>query len=116
MLFTVADTDLDAEFLMEVFGQMLGGVDTPVLATSAAEGEHQGSEAALDITADVGIGQFIDGVEEGENLTVVLQKADDWLIKACQLLIRLVSAWVMGIILLIARVFDAQECLSDRRN
>ena len=96
MLFAVADANLDAELIVEVFGQVLGAIDTAMLAACAAEREHQGSKASLDVTAYVGIGQFIDGVEEGENLTIVFQKADDWLIKACQLLIRLVSAGVMG--------------------
>ena len=95
-LFTVADADLDAELLVDMFGEMLGGVDTAVLTTSATETEHQGGETALDITAHVGISEFIDAVEEGEDLTVVFEEADDRLVEARHLLIGLIAAWVVG--------------------
>lgn len=95
-LLTMTDTHLNTELLVDVLSQMLGGIDRTVLTSRTAKREHQRREASLDITAHMGVSEFIHRIEEGENLTVVLQKADDWLIKACQLLIRLVSAWVMG--------------------
>ena len=62
----MADADFDAIFLVEVLGQMLGGIDRAMLSAGASEGEHQVGESALQITLYVGIGQPIDTVEEGE--------------------------------------------------
>ena len=45
-----------------MLSQMLGGIDAAVLTTSTAEGEHQTRKASLDITAYMGIGEFIDRI------------------------------------------------------
>ena len=95
-LLTVADAHLDAELLVDVLRQMLGGIDRAVLTTRTAEGEHQRGEATLDIAAHMSIGQLIDGVEEGEDLTVVLQESDDRLVESCEFLIGFITARVMG--------------------
>ena len=76
-LLTMADAHLDAELLMDVLCQMLGRIDGAMLASRATKGEHQRSEAALDISAHMSIGEFINRIEEGEYLTIVLQKSDD---------------------------------------
>ena len=81
---------------MDMLSQMLCRVDTAMLTTCAAEAEHERREATLDIAAHVSISQSIDGVEEGQYLTVVLQEADDRLIESCQLLIRLITARIVG--------------------
>ena len=44
----------------------------------------------------MGIGKLIDGVEEGEDLTVVLQESDDRLVETRQFLIGFITARVMG--------------------
>ena len=72
ILFTVDDADFDAEFLVDMLGKMLSGVDTAVLTARTTETEHERGEATLDVTAHMGVGQFIDAIEEGENLTIVL--------------------------------------------
>ena len=76
--------------------QMLGAVDAAVLTTRTAKAEHEVGEATLDIAAHMGIGQFIDRVEEGQYLTVVLQETDNGFLKAGQLLVRLITTRVMG--------------------
>lgn len=95
-LFAMTDTHFDAEFLVDVLCQMLGGIDTAMLASGAAKAEHQRSEATLDVTAHMGIGQFVDTIKEGEYLTVILKETDDGLVKSCQFLIRFVAPRVMG--------------------
>ena len=92
----MADAHLDAELLVDMLGQVLGGIDRAVLTTGTAEAEHEGGEATLDITAHMGIGEFIDAVEEGEDLTIILQEADDGLVETGELLVRLVAAGVVG--------------------
>ena len=44
----------------------------------------------------MGISEFIDRIEEGQDLTIVLQESDHRFIESRQLLIRLITAWVMG--------------------
>ena len=39
-LLTMTDANLDAEFLMEMLGQVLRTIDATVLTTSAAKAEH----------------------------------------------------------------------------
>ena len=95
-LLTMADAHLDTELLVDMLRQMLGRIDGTMLATRTAEGEHQRGEATLDVAAYMGIGEFIDRVKEGEDLTVILQESDYWLIKTCQFLVRLIAPWVVS--------------------
>ena len=44
----------------------------------------------------MGIGQFIDRVEERQDLTVILKESDDRLVKSRQFLIRFIASGVMG--------------------
>ena len=68
----MADTHLNAKFLMDMFCQVLGRIDTAVLTTRTAEREHQRRKATLDISTYVCISQFVDIIEKREYLTVVL--------------------------------------------
>ena len=43
----------------------------------------------------MGIGQLIHAVQEGQYLTIVLQETDDGLVQTSQLLVRLVTTWVV---------------------
>ena len=92
----MTDSHLDAELLVQVFSQVLSRIDGAVLTASTAKTEHQAGEATLNVTAHMGIGQLIDAVEEGQNLAVVLEEANDRLVKSCQLLVRLIASWIMG--------------------
>ena len=95
-LFAMTDTHFDAEFLVDVLCQMLGGIDTAMLASGAAKAEHQRSEATLDVAAHMSIGQFVDTIKEGEYLTVILEETDDGLVEARQLFIGLIATGVVG--------------------
>ena len=64
VLFPMRDMHLDAELLVEMFGKMLSTVDAAVLATRAAEAEHQMGEAALDIPCHMLVGESIDMLEK----------------------------------------------------
>ena len=86
---------LYTELLMDMLGQVLCGVDGAVLTACATEGKHQRREASLYVAAHMGIGQFIDGIEECQNLSVVFQEADDWLVKSRQLLVGFITSRVV---------------------
>jgi hypothetical protein len=87
---------LNAELLMDMFGQMLGAIDGTVLTAGAAEAEHEGGEAALQVAGYVGIGELVDAVEEGDDFAVVLEESDDGLVESCQFLVGLVAPGVVG--------------------
>ncbi len=89
------DMNLDAELLVEMLSEMLGTVDGAVLTTCAAEAEHQMGEATLDIACHMLVGKGVDMIEEFENLAIVLQEADDWLVEPRELLVRLIATGVM---------------------
>ena len=92
----MTDAHLDTELLVDMLCQMLGGIDGTVLTTSAAEGEHQRGESALDIPTHMGIVNTIYRIEEGEYLTVVLEETDNRLVKTRQFLVWLIASRVMG--------------------
>ena len=96
ILLPVEDAHLDAELVVDMLSEMLGRIDGTVLTTRTAEREHQRGKATLDISAHMGIGEFIDRIEEGQDFTVVLQESDDRLIESRQFLVGFISAWVMG--------------------
>jgi len=50
---------LNAKLPVQMLGQMLGAVDTAVLAAGATEREHERSEAAFDVARHVEIGQLV---------------------------------------------------------
>ena len=55
-LFAVAEPNFDAEFFVNVFGEMLRRIDRAMLTACAAKSEHQRGETALQIPLYVGIG------------------------------------------------------------
>jgi hypothetical protein len=87
---------LNAELLMDMFGQMLGAIDGTVLTAGAAEAEHEGGEAALQVAGYVGIGELVDAVEEGDDFAVVLEESDDGLVETRQFLVGLVASGIVG--------------------
>ena len=91
----MADAHLDTEFLMDMLCQMLGGIDGAMLTARTTEAEHERGKATLDVAAHMVVSQFIDGVEEGQNLAIVFQESDNGLIQTRQLLIGLVTTRVV---------------------
>lgn len=95
VLFAMGDFYFHAVLGMEVFAEVLCTIDRAVLAARAAEGEHQIGEAALEVAFNMGFGQPIDTVEEGQDLTVFFEKTNDGGVQACQLLIGFVAAGIV---------------------
>ena len=91
----MADAHLDAKAFVDMLSQVLGGIDAAMLTTRTAKAEHEGGEATLDVTTHMVVSQFIDGIEEGQNLTIVLEESDNGLVESRQLLIRLVTSRVV---------------------
>lgn len=87
--------DFYAELLVEVLGKMLGRVDGAVLASRAAEAEHEVGEATFDVSGAMSVGQTIDAIEEGKDFAVVLKEFDDGSVKACEFLVRLVAPGIV---------------------
>ena len=89
-------SDVNAVFLVQMFGKMLSRIDAAMLATRASEGKHQVGEAALEITLHMMICQPIDALQEGEYLPVFLKETYYRLIQTRQLLVCLVTAGVVS--------------------
>lgn len=88
--------DADSVFLVEVLSQMFGTIDGTMLTAGTAEGDLEVGEVALDETLDMMIHKGIDGVQEGEDLAVLLEEVDDGLIESGEGLVLLVFARVVG--------------------
>lgn len=56
-LLAMDDVYLDAEFRVQVFSEVLCGIDTAVLAARASEAELQVGEAALDVACHMTVAQ-----------------------------------------------------------
>lgn len=95
VLFAVAEPYLDAEFSVEMFGQMLCGVDAAVLAACAAKRKHQVGKSAPQVACDVGVGQLIYVVEEGKYLAVVLKEFDDRSVQSREFFVGFVAARIV---------------------
>ena len=95
VLLAVEEVDLDAEGGVQVLGQVLGGIDGAVLPAGAPEGHAEAGEAALHVAAHGGVDQGVDVGEEGGNLAVVLQEADDGFVQSGEGLVSLVLAGVI---------------------
>ena len=87
--------NLYSEFLVDMLCKMLGAIHGAVLTAGASEGEHKTGEASLDITCHMGIGKLVNGIEEGEDFSVVFKETDYWLIQASVLLVRLITSRVV---------------------
>ena len=94
-LFAMAQVYFYAEFLMEVFGQVLGGIDAAVLASRTTETEHEMGKAALHIPLRVCVGQLVHRFEKGDDFAVFFQKFDDWTIQAGQLFVGLIASGIV---------------------
>ena len=88
--------NLHPELLVDMLCKVLGTIHGAVLTACASEREHKTGEASLDISCYVGIGKLVNGIEEGEDFSVILKETDYWLIQACELLVRLVTSRVVS--------------------
>ena len=83
----MTDVHLYSELLVQMLRQVLRRVDTAMLSAGATEGEHKVGEATVDVTLHVSIGEFVDAIEEGEYLAIVLEEAYHGLVKSGELLV-----------------------------
>ena len=95
ILFAMDYPHLHSEFLMDMLGEMLCGINTAMLTAGATKAEHQRRETALDIATHMGIGQLIYRVEEGEYLAVVLEESDYRFVETREFLVWLISSGIM---------------------
>ena len=70
--------NVDVVFLMQMFRQVLRGVDTAMLPARTSEGEHQVGETTLHITLHVEICQLINAFEELKNFAIILKELNHW--------------------------------------
>ena len=96
VLLAVGDDDFDAVFAVQVFREVLGGIDAAMLAACAAESEHEMCETALHESLHMEVGQSIDALEEVDQLSVLLQEVDHGLVESCQLFVLLIASWIVG--------------------
>lgn len=80
---------------MYMLGQMLRTVNRTMLSAGASKAEHQRREAAFYIPLDVFVGQSVHALQEFQYLAIVLEEAYHWLVQSRQLLVRLITAWVV---------------------
>ena len=86
---------LNAIFLIDVLCKVLCRIYGTVLAARTAEAKHQRGKATLHVTFYVVVGKLIDGLQELNNLTVILKEADNGLVKTRQLLVGLITTGVV---------------------
>ena len=68
ILLTMTYPYFNAELLMQMLGQMLGGIDAAVTAARTSESKHQVSKTAPEITRHMGICQFANCPRTSESL------------------------------------------------
>ena len=76
--------------------QMFGTIDGTMLTAGTAEGDLEVGEVTFDEALDMMIHKGIDGIQESEDLTVLLEEVDDGLIESGKGLVLLVFARVVG--------------------
>ena len=88
--------DFNIIFIVQVFCEVLGTIDRAVLPARTTERHLQVCEIALYIPLHMMIDQCINGVQEGQYLTVLLQEIDDGLIQTGHLLVFFVPTRVVS--------------------
>ena len=96
ILLTMMNLNLYSENRIEVFCQMLCRIDRAMLTTSTTETELKMSETTLHVATYMGICQFVNAVEESQDLTIILKKSNDRFVKSGQLLVGFVATGVVG--------------------
>jgi len=81
---------------MQMRSQMFGTIDRTVLPAGATEGHLQIGKVPLDEPLHMMVHESTDGVEEGEDLAILLEKLNDGLVQARKGLVLLVLTRVMG--------------------
>ena len=80
---------------MQMLGQMLGRIDAAVTAARTSESKHQVGKTAPEVTRHMGIRQFVDAVQERQNLSVLFQKTDNGFVQARQGFVRFIPSGIV---------------------
>ena len=91
----MAEPNFDTEFLVDVLGEMLRRIDGTMLTARATEREHQRSKTTLQIPLHVGIGEFVNAVEEGRDFAVIFEEANHGFVESGELFVGLVTPRIM---------------------
>ena len=91
----MVNAHLNAKLLVDVLGQMLGAVHAAMLSACTSKTEHQTGKTTLYVASHMGVGQFIDAVQESQYLAIVFQKSDNGLVQSRQFLVWLVAARIV---------------------
>ena len=89
-----ANTDVWV-FLGEMVGKMLCTVYRAVLASCAAEADHQTGESSFAVCLDMRIDDSVDMLQKTEHLTVILKELNDRLVASSQFLIWFISSRIV---------------------
>lgn len=92
----MAKMDLNTEFLVDVFGQMLGAIDTSVLTARTTKGEHERGKSSVDVALHMEVGKAIDTIEESEDFAILLQEVYHGLVETCHLPVLLITSRVVS--------------------
>ena len=95
ILLTMTYPYFNAELLMQMLGQMLGGIDAAETAARTSESKHQVSKPAPEITRHMGICQFVDTVQERQNLSVLFLKTDYRSVQTRQGFVRFIPSGIV---------------------
>lgn len=92
----MAEVHFDSEFLVEVFGYVLGTIDGTMLTSGASEGDLKVGESAVEPALGVEIDNGIDMREELEDFSVFLEEVDNGLVESGDGFVFGIATWVVG--------------------
>ena len=90
------EVDADIIFLFEMHRQMFGTIDGTVLPACTTEGDLEIGEVPLDEPLHMMVHKCINGLQERQYLTVILEKINDRLVQSRHSLILLVFTRIVG--------------------
>ena len=86
---------LNTEFLVQVFGHVLGGIDGAMLASCTSEAYHEVAESSFHVSLYGSVYQSVGMFQEWEDFTVIFQEFDDGGIQTRERFVALVLAWIV---------------------
>ena len=89
-----ADTDIRV-FLSKMTGQMFGALDRTVLASGAAEADHEIRESPAPKCLHMRIDHPVHMIKEAKNLAVLFEETDDRFVSSRKLLIWFISSRIV---------------------
>ncbi len=94
-LFAMFEPHFYAILLMQMQGQMLGGIHAAVLSAGATECKHQVGESTFHISLHMCVGQMVYTLQETKNLPVFFQETDYRFVQTGQRLILFVTSGIV---------------------